>query len=218
MTEPNLDLRLVANSILVARNDNLTARVDADIKVEGPLKSATVRGQVLTTNSRFFKNIDIIPIALPGRPAPHPQPPSVAPPTLSFPDPPLRDWKFDLTIKSKDPILIRGNLANGSAIVDMKITGTGLHPKVQGQVRLENFEATLPFSTLRSISASSISTRTIRSIHESNCRAPRRSAIIRFTFTFTGRRPRPRRFSAVSRLCPRRKSFRSWPPARRGMN
>ena len=31
----------------------------------------------------------------------------------------------------------------------MKITGTGLHPKVQGQVRLENFEATLPFSTLK---------------------------------------------------------------------
>ena len=149
LTEPNLDLRLVANSILVARNDNLTARVDADIKVEGPLKSATVRGQVLTTNSRFFKNIDIIPIALPGRPAPHPQPPSVAPPMLSFPDPPLRDWKFDLTIKSKDPILIRGNLANGRAIVDMKVTGTGLHPGLQGQVRLENFEATLPFSTLK---------------------------------------------------------------------
>ncbi|MGB8343192.1 MAG: translocation/assembly module TamB domain-containing protein [Chthoniobacterales bacterium] len=148
LTEPNLDLRLVANSILVARNDNLTARVDADIRVEGPLKSATVRGQVLTTNSRFFKNIDIIPIALPGRPAPHPRPPSTAP-TLSFPDPPLRDWKFDLTIKSKDPFLIRGNLANGRAIVDMKIAGTGLHPKVEGQVRLENFEATLPFSTLK---------------------------------------------------------------------
>ncbi len=148
LTEPNLDLRLVANSVLVARNDNLTARVDADIKVEGPLKSATARGQVLTTNSRFFKNIDIIPIALPGRPAPHPRPPSTVP-TLSFPDPPLRDWKFDLTIKSKDPFLIRGNLANGRAIVDMKITGTGLHPKVQGQVRLENFEATLPFSTLK---------------------------------------------------------------------
>jgi len=147
LTEPNFDLHLKANSVLVARNDNLTARVDADLKIDGPLQSATVSGQVLTTNSRFFKNIDIIPIALPGRPAPHPEPPSAAP-SLSFPDPPLRDWKFDITIKSKEPFLIRGNLATGGAIVDMKVTGTGLHPGLQGQVRLENFEATLPFSTL----------------------------------------------------------------------
>ena len=147
LTEPNFDLHLVANSVLVARNDNLTARIDADLRVEGPMKAANVKGQVLTTNSRFFKNIDIIPIALPGRPAPHPEPPSAAP-TLSFPQPPLRDWKLDIAIKSKDPFLIRGNLAIGRAIIDMKMTGTGFHPQLQGQVRLENFDATLPFSTL----------------------------------------------------------------------
>jgi autotransporter translocation and assembly factor TamB len=147
LTEPNFDLHLVANSVLVARNDNLTARIDADLRVDGPIKAASVKGQVLTTNSRFFKNIDIIPIALPGRPPPRPEPPSAAP-TLSFPQPPLRDCKFDIAIKSKDPFLIRGNLATGKAIIDMKVTGTGLHPELQGQVRLDNFDATLPFSTL----------------------------------------------------------------------
>ena len=147
LTEPKFDLHLKANSVLVARNDDLTARVDADIKVEGPLKSASVSGQVLTTNSRFLKNIDIIPIGLPGRPAPQPELPSSAP-RLSFPNPPLRDWKFDVVIKSKDPFLIRGNLATGSAIIDMKLAGTGLHPELQGEVRLESFDATLPFSTL----------------------------------------------------------------------
>jgi len=145
LTEPNFDLHLKANSVLVARNDNVTARVDADVKVAGPLQSATVSGQVLTTNSRFLKNIDIIPIGLPGRPAP--RPPEFEP-TLSIPSPPLRDWKFDLTIKSKDPFLIRGNLAGGEAIIDMKLGGTGLRPAPQGQVRLSNFEATLPFSRL----------------------------------------------------------------------
>jgi len=145
LTEPALDLRLKANSVLVARNDTVTARVDADVKVEGPLAAATVSGQVLTTNSRFLKNIDIIPIGLPGRPAPRPP---ESRPVLSFPGPPLRDWKFDLTIKSKDPFLIRGNLATGAAIIDMKLDGTGLRPGLQGQVRLSNFEATLPFSRL----------------------------------------------------------------------
>ncbi len=147
LTEPNFDLHLVAKSVLVARNDNLTARADADLRVQGPMKAATVKGQVLTTNSRFFKNIDIIPIALPGRPPPRPEPPSAAP-TLSIPQPPLRDWKFDIAIKSKDPFLIRGNLATGRAFIDLKLNGTGLHPALQGQVRLDNFEATLPFSTL----------------------------------------------------------------------
>ena len=147
LTEPTLDLQLNANSVLVARNDNLTARVDADVRVQGPLNSATVTGRVRTTNSRFFKNIEIIPIALPGRPAPHTELPADRP-SLSFPNPPLRDWKFDLVVESKEPFLIRGNLAAGSAIIDMKVGGTGLHPQLQGQVRLENFEATLPFSTL----------------------------------------------------------------------
>jgi autotransporter translocation and assembly factor TamB len=147
LTKPTLDLRLRANSVLVARNDDLTVRADADVTVTGPFDAATVKGNVATTNSRFFKNIDIIPITLPGRPAPHPEPPSAAP-SLSFPDPPLRDWKFDLAIKSKEPFLIRGNLATGRAIIDMKLTGTGLHPRLEGQVRLENFDATLPFSTL----------------------------------------------------------------------
>jgi autotransporter translocation and assembly factor TamB len=130
---------------LVARNDSLTARADANIRVTGPLTSALVKGEVALTNSHFLKNIDIIPIGLPGRPAPEPPASS---PTLSFPDPPLRDWKFDVTIKTKDPFLINGNLATGNAIVNMKLNGTGLHPGLQGQVRLENFDATLPFSTL----------------------------------------------------------------------
>ncbi len=147
LTEPRFDLQLKADAILLARNDDLTARADMDIRVEGPLAGANVTGNVAITNSQFFKNIDLIPIGLPGRPAPGPKPPSDAP-DLSFPNPPLRDWKFDLAIKTKDPFMIRGNLANGGALVDMKISGTGLQPKIDGSVRLQNVEATLPFSRL----------------------------------------------------------------------
>src|SRR5207237_267786 len=92
-----------------------------------------------------LKNIDLIPIGLPGRPAP--EPPSERP-EFSIPTPPLRDWKFDVAIKTKDPVLIRGNLATGEATTDLKLTGTGLHPGLQGLVRMENVEATLPFSRL----------------------------------------------------------------------
>ncbi|PYK41735.1 MAG: hypothetical protein DME60_01850 [Verrucomicrobia bacterium] len=145
LTEPTLDLQLKAESVLIARNDTLTARADADLKVTGPFLTATVTGNVALTNSHFLKNIDLIPIGLPGRPAP--EPPSSRP-EFSLPDPPIRNWKFDVAIKTKDPVLIRGNLATGGAIVDLKSTGTGLHPELQGLVRMQNVEATLPFSRL----------------------------------------------------------------------
>lgn len=145
LTTANLDLRFKADSALVARNDALTARTDADIRFTGPINSVSVTGNVAITNSQFLKNVDLIPIGLPGRPAP--QPPSSRP-QLSFPAPPLRDWKFDVAIKTKDPVLIRGNLATGGAVADLHFIGTGLRPGLKGLVRLQNVEATLPFSRL----------------------------------------------------------------------
>src|SRR5437588_369520 len=94
LTEPTLDLQVRAQSVLVARNDTLTARADADVRVTGPFAAATVNGNVALTNTRFLKNIDLIPIGLPGRPAP--QPPSERPDFFSLPSPPFRAWKFDV--------------------------------------------------------------------------------------------------------------------------
>ena len=145
LTEPTLDFQVKAQSVLVARNDTLTARADADVKINGPLKAANVTGNVALTNSSLLKNLDLLPIGLPGRPAP--QPPSDRP-DFSVPQPPIRDWKFDIKVTTKDPFLIRGNLATGGAVVDLHLTGTGLRPLLQGVVRLQNVEATLPFSRL----------------------------------------------------------------------
>jgi autotransporter translocation and assembly factor TamB len=145
LTTPNLDFQLKADSALVARNDTLTARADADIKIAGPFNSANVTGTIAMTNSQFLKNLDLIPIGLPGRPAP--QPPASRP-NVSIPQPPFRDWKFDVAIKTKDPFLIRSNLANGGAISDLHLTGSGLHPGLEGWIRLDKVDATLPFSRL----------------------------------------------------------------------
>ena len=143
---PTLDLRFRAQSVLLARNDTLTVRADADVGITGPLAAATVSGNVALTDSKFLKNIDLIPIGLPGRPAPQPR--AERPEFFSLPSPPLRDWKFDVAIKTKDPVLIRGNLATGEATTDLKLTGTGLRPALQGVVQMEDVEATLPFSRL----------------------------------------------------------------------
>ena len=150
LTEPVFDLHLLAKEVLLKRDDSITIRADSDVKVAGPLKAGALTGSLFLTQSRFFKEIDILPIALPGKKAkPAPRAVQNRDTTVSFP-PLLRDWKFDLAIKTRpnDPFLVRGNLANGAAAIDLKLAGTGLAPYLEGTVRIESFKASLPFSTL----------------------------------------------------------------------
>ncbi len=146
ITEPQFDLRITSRGALLVRNETLTVRADSDVKINGPFDAANVTGTIGITKSKFFREVEILPITLPGRPAPRPPQTSAG---FSFPKPPLRDWKFDVVIKTKDPFLIRGNLANGAAEVDLRLIGTGRAPALDGKVQIENFTASLPFSKLK---------------------------------------------------------------------
>ncbi|MEO6739090.1 MAG: translocation/assembly module TamB domain-containing protein, partial [Chthoniobacteraceae bacterium] len=149
LAQPALDLRLRSNKVLVLRDESITVRADADVTVRGPLNSATAAGTVFVTQSRFLKDVDILPLTLPGKPKPQVR--SVAAPQrVSFPSPPLRDWKFDIAIKSRenDPFLIRGNLAKGSIAMDLRLGGTGLNPFLTGYAQIDSFTAVLPVSKL----------------------------------------------------------------------
>ena len=149
LTQPVFDLRLRSDKVLALRDESITVRADADVTLRGPLNSATAAGTVFVTQSRFLKDVDIVPLSLPGKPKP--QVKSVSSPVyVSFPDPPLRDWKFDIAIKTRDQdsFLIRGNVAKGSTAMDLRLGGTGLNPFLTGQVQIESFTALLPVSKL----------------------------------------------------------------------
>ncbi len=145
LDNPVFDLKLGARDALVMQNDDLSVRISSNLQVKGPLNAGTVSGNVFVTRSRFFKNIDILPIGLPGRPAP--QPPA-EPAVVSFPTPPLRNWKFDIAIRTADPFLVQSNLAKGTITMDLKLGGTGLEPWMDGSIRIEKLTASLPFSRL----------------------------------------------------------------------
>jgi hypothetical protein len=155
ITEPVFALRLQSDEVLVKRDDSVTVRVDSDVAVSGPLAAGRVYGTVWVAHSRFFRDIDILPIALPGRPKPKakPQPRQVqssgGPVAFSLP-PPLSAWTFDIAIKTRpdDPFKIQGNLANGAAAIDLHFGGTGAAPWLDGNVQVNNLKASLPFSTL----------------------------------------------------------------------
>ncbi len=146
LNNPVFDIRLNGRNALVVQNDLISVRASADLRLSGPLNAASVTGNLLVTRSGFFKDIDILPIGLPGRPAP--QPP-MQPLLISFPDPPLRDWKFDVAIRTADPFRIQSNLANGRITGNLTFGGTGLDPWLDGTLYVEKLTATLPFSQLQ---------------------------------------------------------------------
>ena len=149
LLEPVLDVRVRTDKVLAMRNDSVLVRVDSDVQLRGPWNAGTATGRVVLAQSRFNKEIQILPILMPGRPKPVPREVS-QPVVVSFPNPPLRDWKFDIAIvtTNEDPFLVRGNLAKGQVLVDLKLQGTGLAPYLVGNASLEQFSAQLPVSRL----------------------------------------------------------------------
>jgi autotransporter translocation and assembly factor TamB len=144
-TNPQFDLALTTRKFLVTRSDNVIVRSNIDLTLRGPLSALEIGGKVGLVDSRFFQDIDILPLNLPGRPAP--QPPSVPPPSsVSITSPPVRDWKFNIKVQTDTPFLIQSNLARGQATVDLQVGGTGLKPTVTGFVRVDQLTASLPFS------------------------------------------------------------------------
>ena len=148
-----VNIAIKTTDVLALRDDSVTVRVNSDIKIEGPIASALVSGRVALTKSRFLKDIDILPLALPGEQkkpagAPPPPRPRTTGAEIGINTPPFRDWKFNVAIVTADPFRVRGNLANGRIVVDLKLTGTGARPLLEGPVTVEQLTARLPFSRL----------------------------------------------------------------------
>jgi autotransporter translocation and assembly factor TamB len=142
-TDPKFDITVRGNQILVTRSDNIIVRSNLDLTIKGPLSAGEVDGRVKITNSRFFQDIDILPLNLPGQPAP--QPPKT-PPNVSIDTPPFNNWKFNISVTTADPFKIQSNLARGSVIINIQVGGTGQKPSVTGYAKIDQLTASLPFS------------------------------------------------------------------------
>jgi autotransporter translocation and assembly factor TamB len=142
-TDPNFDITVHGTQILVTRSDNIIVRSNLDLAIKGPLSAGEVDGRVEITDSRFFQDIDILPLNLPGQPAP--QPPKT-PPNVSIDTPPFNNWKFNIAVVTKDPFKIQSNLARGSVVINIQVAGTGQKPSVTGYAKIERLTASLPFS------------------------------------------------------------------------
>ncbi|XHR28248.1 MAG: translocation/assembly module TamB domain-containing protein [Chthoniobacteraceae bacterium] len=145
LTNPQLDLRLQSQGTLLVRNDTLTFRSNADLRFTGPLGTVNVSGRLGINKSRFFRQVEILPIGLPGRPAPKP---ALGAYQFSTTVTPFRDWTYNVIIQTDEPFVIKGNMADGALRAHLRLGGSGLAPTLDGVAWVDNLVASLPFSTL----------------------------------------------------------------------
>ncbi|MGJ8632439.1 MAG: translocation/assembly module TamB domain-containing protein [Luteolibacter sp.] len=149
----DLNLSVSGTGLPVLRNEFLIMRANAEIRVDGTMAKSVVSGTVGIVDSIFYKDMDLIPVG-----KPFVEPSAAALPSIdakkkkteanTSSSSPLADWTMNVAIKTIDPILIRGNLGKGEVDVGLRIEGNLSDPKPNGQVRIRNTKARLPFTTL----------------------------------------------------------------------
>ncbi len=146
-----LDFRFRGDHLPVVRNESLIVRANANLRLTGPYETATLSGTVGIVDSIFFRDIELLPIGKPFTgPAAADLPKIDTPKTPGSSVPaPFGDWKLDVTARTEQPFLVRGNLATGEATGNIRVGGTIANPKPIGTVKIRDFVATLPFSTLK---------------------------------------------------------------------
>lgn len=156
LANPLLDVSLKADQVLLFRDDSISLRANADIKLAGPYEKAALAGKIGITQSRFFREIEILPIGLP-RSSPTPAAPKApsfgTKKDIGVAASPFNAWTVDVDIVTDDPFLVRSNLARADILVKLNIGGTLGKPIPHGKVTLEDGKATLPFSELETTQA-----------------------------------------------------------------
>lgn len=156
--EPVIRLGLKGSDVLVTRTPDLSVRTDLDLNLAGPWSKASLSGEIGITNSRFFKNFDLLPVGFPSK-----KPESALPTVdrapagggsayqdldLGVKIAPFQDWPVTLRVHTKDAFLIRSNLLESSITADLRLTGTLGHPNPIGAVDIAKGEMSLPFSKI----------------------------------------------------------------------
>ncbi|TLD72786.1 hypothetical protein FEM03_01570 [Phragmitibacter flavus] len=146
-TDPAMDLRLEAKEALLMRDQTMSLRTDGNLTCIGSLSKATLAGRLELVRGRVFKEIEFLPLSLPNQLPP--PPPVVTRSTRKLELPPmLKDWIFDVEVRTRDPIRLLGNVLNGGVVVQVTAKGTGAAPELDGRVSLQGARLQLPFSRL----------------------------------------------------------------------
>ncbi len=150
--DPRFSVTANATEALVYRDPTSSVRANGNISAAGTLQSARVSGIVELVRGRVFREVNLMPnlfrMIPQGEDLP-PPPPSTARSEQKLELPPLmKDWTFDLKVRTHDPVYIAGNLVNGIISADIHVGGSGAAPRVTGGANVDRMLVKLPFSRL----------------------------------------------------------------------
>ncbi len=102
LNEPVFDLRMQSNEVLVMRNDSITVRADARPAARRSARRGGGRAaRSSSPTAAFSRRSTSCRSPCPAGREPAPSTARTFDTGVSFPQPPLRDWKFDLAIKTR---------------------------------------------------------------------------------------------------------------------
>lgn len=145
-----LDFRVKGDHLPLWRDESLIVRTNADLRLAGTWKQAAITGSLGVMDSIFYRDIELLPIGSPftaPSAASLPKIDTPARPAESMPEP-FRNWTLNVRAHTENPFLIRGNLATGEVKANLNLSGTLGNPVPNGEARISNLRAALPFSTL----------------------------------------------------------------------
>lgn len=144
------DLLLRGDNVLLLRDDGVQVRADLDLTLEGRGQDQTLRGEVKLTDGRYGKTVNLLESlrrSFDGGP--------VLPRTnrgLDFgfaTTGPLAELALDLRILAAEPFRLRNNVLSGGVRPDLRVTGNGAVPLLEGPIYLEPTRLSLPSGPLQ---------------------------------------------------------------------
>ncbi len=135
-----LQATLTGKDLLIVRNSDVKVRCDVDLVGEGPLSAPLVRGDVTLAQGRLVSALEVLDFNVREKKPERRDGLQL----FRFPDPPLRDMRFDVNIRSRGAFEIKNNVAKGSVRPDLHLGGTGEVPILDGVLYVDSTRVKLP--------------------------------------------------------------------------
>ncbi len=148
--KPTFNLSIKGTALPLKRDESMIVRADADLALRGDLQAATISGTVDIVDSLYYKDVELLPVRMPFTAPSRPTLPAIEPDEKASQMPePFRNWALDVRVRTRDPLLIRGNLATGTVVANIRFGGTLGNIQPEGNATIGEVTARLPFSTLK---------------------------------------------------------------------
>ena len=119
-----VDVRLQVDDALLLRERDLRVRGSLDLRWHGLWANPIIAGRVDIARAYYLRDVELAPGRSAGLPLR----------LFSFEDPPLRNLRFNLELRSRGGLIVRNNVAATRANVDLLLHGTGFEPILVGTV------------------------------------------------------------------------------------